>query len=66
MLWGVNILMNSRELKKINYLDKYVYCVRERVKNALSHTLFTFLSKYKLFIIHIDQKHSMKQFEIFT
>ena len=58
--------MNSHELKKINYFDKNVYSVRERVKNALSHTLYTFLSKYILFFfIHIGQKYSMKKFEIF-
>ena len=36
---------NQREFKKINYFDKNVYSVRERVKNALSCTLYTFLSK---------------------
>ena len=33
------------ELKKINYFDENVYSVRERVKNALSRTLYIFSSK---------------------
>ena len=34
---------DQRELKKINYFDKIVSRVRERVKNSLSRTLDTFL-----------------------
>ena len=29
---------SEREFKKINYLDKNVFSVRERAKNALSRT----------------------------
>ena len=36
---------DQRELKKKNYFDENVYSVRERVKNALFCTLYTFLSK---------------------
>ena len=36
---------DQREFKKINYFDENVYSVRERVKNALSRTLYTFSSK---------------------
>ena len=36
---------DQREQKKKNYFDKNVYSVRERVKNALSRTLYTFSSK---------------------
>ena len=36
---------DQRELKKKNYFDKNVYSVRERVRNALSRTLYTFSSK---------------------
>ena len=36
---------DQREFKKKYYFDENVYSVRERVKNALSRTLYTFLSK---------------------
>ena len=36
---------DQREFKKINYFDENVYSVRERVKNALSCTLYAFSSK---------------------
>ena len=41
---------DQREFKKINYFDKNVYSVQERVKNALSRTLYTFSSKYIFFL----------------
>ena len=56
---------DQREFKKINYFDENVYSVRERVKNALSRTLHTFLSFFSFFFIHADQKYSKQQFEIF-
>ena len=40
---------DQRELKKINYFDKNVYSVRERVKITLSRTLYTFSSKLFIF-----------------
>ena len=49
---------DQRELKKIYYFDENVYSVRERVKNALFRTLYTFSSKWFIFLIHIDQKYS--------
>ena len=36
---------DQREFKKNNYFDENVYSVRERVKNALFRTLYTFSSK---------------------
>ena len=52
--------------KKNNYFDKNVSRVRERVFFTLSRTLDIFSSKYFfLFLIHVDQKYSLKQFEIF-
>ena len=37
--------LNQCELKIINYFDENVYSVRERVKNAIFRTLYTFSSK---------------------
>ena len=36
---------DQRELIFLYYIDENVYSVRERVKNALSRTLYKFLSK---------------------
>ena len=41
--------LNQCELKIIKYFDENVYSVRERVKNALSRTLYIFSSKYLFF-----------------
>ena len=37
--------VDQRQFKKINNFDENVYTVQEKAKNALSRTLYTFLSK---------------------
>ena len=45
--------------------DENVYSVGKRAFFTLSRTLYTISSKYIYFFIHVDQKYSIKQFEIF-
>ena len=58
--------LNQCEIKIINYFDKNVYSVRERVKNAPSRTLYKFLSKYFIFfkfmLIKSTQNNNLRFF----
>ena len=57
---------DQREFKKTTkYFETNAYSVQERVKNALSCKLYFFFCQNMFFFIHIDQKYSMNQFEIF-